>query len=404
MKGHAAFPEFEYVERMGEVIARIVEQHVAEPAADDHAEGAIDEKVVDALAARPLGAAPIAFVGHDPADERPAEHQARDIGERVPADGQRPPLHENGIDRRKGQDKRRHRRAPDATGLEPRQGRHGRFIRLLERRFRLFKTEAARELVRREAVIDRTRRRRDRLQSCRAGRRTRPRGAAPQSCVDRSTAWYQTGAQTPSVARRPAAQDSIAASNGTPQAAQSAEQHAARIGQNVLALDHRRRAAEPLRGAVEQFGLGRQADLLEREIVPLLRIGREHRLGRADEEGVDEAVAPVAAEPGSMWCVMCFWYQTGFPSGDGPDERVRQPSASPSAGRRSPPRASDGGGRSRPDRRRKTARRSPRNPPARRMSASSRSRCCADPTTWRCAPRALALTHSSLRPLRFRAP
>ena len=87
--------------------------------------------------------------------------------------------------------------------------------------------------------------------------------------VDRSTASYQAGAQTPSVARRPGAQDSIASSNGTPQAAQSARQHAARIGQDVLALDHWRRAAEPVRRAVEQFGLGRQADLIEGEIVAL---------------------------------------------------------------------------------------------------------------------------------------
>ena len=39
--------------------------------------------------------------------------------------------------------------------------------------------------------------------------------------VERSTASYQAGAQTPSLSRRPAGQLSIAASNGTPSAAQS---------------------------------------------------------------------------------------------------------------------------------------------------------------------------------------
>src|SRR5262249_4696124 len=47
VKGHPAFPDFEYLDRMGEVILRIVEQHIAEPAADDDAEGAIDEQIVD---------------------------------------------------------------------------------------------------------------------------------------------------------------------------------------------------------------------------------------------------------------------------------------------------------------------------------------------------------------------
>ncbi len=123
VKSHAAFPDFEDVERMGDIILRIVEQHVAEPTSDNDAEGAINEQVVDALRARPLGAVPVAVVRHHAADQEPAENEARDIGERIPADGQRPPLHENGIDRRKGQDKRRHRRAPDATGAAWRQGR-----------------------------------------------------------------------------------------------------------------------------------------------------------------------------------------------------------------------------------------------------------------------------------------
>ena len=128
-----------------------------------------------------------------------------------------------------------------------------------------------------------------------------------------------------------------------PQAAQSADSTPARVGEHVLALDHRRRAAEPVGGAVEQFGLGRQTDLVEREIVALPRIGGEHRLGRADEEGVDEAVASSRARiRGSMWWVMCFWYQTRLAVRRRADQRVGDRRASRSAARRSPPRASDG--------------------------------------------------------------
>ena len=101
---------------MGEVILRIVEQHIAEPAADDDAEGAIDQEIVDTLGARALVSAPISVVGDDPANERPTEDEAGDIGERVPADGERTPLHDDGIDRWKGQNKCWHRPHADALG------------------------------------------------------------------------------------------------------------------------------------------------------------------------------------------------------------------------------------------------------------------------------------------------
>ena len=54
VKGHSAFPDFENLDRMGEVILRVVEQHIAEPAADDDPKGAINEQIVDAVGARAL--------------------------------------------------------------------------------------------------------------------------------------------------------------------------------------------------------------------------------------------------------------------------------------------------------------------------------------------------------------
>ena len=61
-------------------------------------------------------AVPVAVVGDDPANQQPAKDQAGDIGERVPANGQRTPLHKNGIDRWKGQNECWHRGHADALG------------------------------------------------------------------------------------------------------------------------------------------------------------------------------------------------------------------------------------------------------------------------------------------------
>ena len=47
VEGHAALPDGEDLERMGEVERRLVEQHVAEPATDDGAEDAVEEQVLD---------------------------------------------------------------------------------------------------------------------------------------------------------------------------------------------------------------------------------------------------------------------------------------------------------------------------------------------------------------------
>ena len=121
MEGHPAFPDFENVEWMGEIISRIVDEHIAQPPAYDDAESTIDQKVVDALGAGPFRPSPVAIARDDAADEEPAKDEPSDIGERISSDGQRPPLHENGIDRRKGQNKSRHRRDRDAPGPARRQ-------------------------------------------------------------------------------------------------------------------------------------------------------------------------------------------------------------------------------------------------------------------------------------------
>src|SRR5215469_6038807 len=83
MKRHAAAPDIERLYRVSEVISRVVEQHVADAAAEDDAERRPDEKIVDILGAHEVWRPP---------DEgqavAPTDHQPDDIGKRVPANCQ----------------------------------------------------------------------------------------------------------------------------------------------------------------------------------------------------------------------------------------------------------------------------------------------------------------------------
>ena len=114
VEGHAAFPDFEDVERMGEIIFRIVEHDVAEPSADDDPEGAVDKQVVDALWTGPLRAVPVAVVGHHAANDPPAENKTGDIGECIPADREGPDGHQHGIEGGERDEGGRHERFPAA--------------------------------------------------------------------------------------------------------------------------------------------------------------------------------------------------------------------------------------------------------------------------------------------------
>ena len=79
--------------------------------------------------------------------------------------------------------------------------------------------------------------------------------------MERQTASYQCGAQTPSLARGPAGQCSMRSVKARPASAQSARRWASRRAQEALAVDHQRRAAQALGHAVEQLGLLQQADV-----------------------------------------------------------------------------------------------------------------------------------------------
>ena len=115
MERHAAAPDGQHVERMGEVVAGLVEQDVADPAAQDDAQRDIEEEVVDGLG-RDLPARAL----HQPPHEPPAEHDAGDVGQRVPADRERADRDEHRVDGREGD------REEGQAGLPRTPGRRGR--------------------------------------------------------------------------------------------------------------------------------------------------------------------------------------------------------------------------------------------------------------------------------------
>ena len=72
---------------MGEVELRLVEQHVAEAAAQDHAERRPGEEVVHLH-----GVGDLRRLQHQAAHQAPAEHQTEDIGQGIPTDAERAEL------------------------------------------------------------------------------------------------------------------------------------------------------------------------------------------------------------------------------------------------------------------------------------------------------------------------
>ena len=102
MKRHAAFPDGKYFQRMGQVIAGLVEQYLPQSATDDHPEHAIEQQVVELLDGqqpRP-GLDPVA-AEHDELNESDQIHQA------VPAHGKRAEREGDGIELRVEEHRRR---------------------------------------------------------------------------------------------------------------------------------------------------------------------------------------------------------------------------------------------------------------------------------------------------------
>ena len=81
---------------MGEVVVRLVEEHVAQPAAEDHAEHAVDQDVVHVARRHAVAQA----LAHAQLAEGDHEYEREDIHEPVPANGERAPAEEDGIELR----------------------------------------------------------------------------------------------------------------------------------------------------------------------------------------------------------------------------------------------------------------------------------------------------------------
>src|SRR3546814_1899161 len=79
MERHAAAPDHEYLKRIGKVPVEVVEEDVAQPAAQDDAESRPQNEVAQVLD-RNGGRPPPAEMCHIP----PTEQNAGDVGERIP--------------------------------------------------------------------------------------------------------------------------------------------------------------------------------------------------------------------------------------------------------------------------------------------------------------------------------
>src|SRR5690348_1956400 len=101
MERHAAIPQFEDFERMRGEMPEVVEQHVADAAAEDDSERDPDDEIVE-IDDRERGLpAPKTLRGNDRTRVEPAGDDADDIGEGIPAYGQRSDRKHHRIDRRK---------------------------------------------------------------------------------------------------------------------------------------------------------------------------------------------------------------------------------------------------------------------------------------------------------------
>ena len=97
VKGHATLPHGQYLERMKKVKTRLVEQHLPQAAAEDDAEHAVKEQVVELLQ-RPAGAHQLRMRLDAPFAEPPELEEGEQVHQTVPADGQRAERNGDGVE------------------------------------------------------------------------------------------------------------------------------------------------------------------------------------------------------------------------------------------------------------------------------------------------------------------
>jgi len=97
MKRHAAFPHFENLQRIIDEVAGPVEQDIAQSPTEDDAKRGPNDEIIDMGAVDPANGS-----RGKPHRILPAQHDAKHVGERVPADDDRPKPDRDGVDGWKG--------------------------------------------------------------------------------------------------------------------------------------------------------------------------------------------------------------------------------------------------------------------------------------------------------------
>ena len=93
MEGHPAFPDRQQLGRVVEVVGQVVEEDVAEAPAEDHAEGCVQDEIMQILDGQRDVAGGGARLDHEEGGG-----QAQDVHQPVPSEGNRAEPDQDGID------------------------------------------------------------------------------------------------------------------------------------------------------------------------------------------------------------------------------------------------------------------------------------------------------------------
>ena len=93
MKRHAALPHFKHIERVGKVFAEVVKQDVADAPAENHAEHAVGEQIVQHF----FGEHGVALFDAPP-PQPDKQGEGDDVAEGIPADSERAQLQGDGVE------------------------------------------------------------------------------------------------------------------------------------------------------------------------------------------------------------------------------------------------------------------------------------------------------------------
>ena len=94
VEGHAPLPEKENLQRIGKVVARLVEQHVTQPASGDDADDAVEQQVVHLL----LREAALRLRADAVLPQQQSGHEGNQVHQAVPAHRERADRNRDGVE------------------------------------------------------------------------------------------------------------------------------------------------------------------------------------------------------------------------------------------------------------------------------------------------------------------